>query len=142
MFAANPEELKRLEENLEKHGYQVITEKRLDVPSLLLSNSAAISDGVQLFNEERFWESHEVLEQPWRGLKGLEKDSIQAIILAAAAFVHYQKNEPEVCLSVLRRARTKIENSSSLVAIPFVDQLRRNIDSILDSGRIQLFKLE
>ena len=141
MFASNIADLKRREENLEKHGYQIITEKRLDLPSQPQSNAAAIREGVQLFNEERFWESHEVLEQPWRVLKGIEKTSIQGLILVAAAFVHYQKNEPEVCLSILKRARTKMENGSS-VAIPNLDQLRRNIDSILESAKIELFKLD
>lgn len=141
MFALNPVELKRREESLEKHGYQIITEKRLDVPSSPLSNASATRKGIQLFNDERFWESHEVLEQPWRALKGLEKNSVQGLILTAAAFVHYQKNEPEVCLSILKRARAKIEKGSA-VATPYLDELRRNIDSILDSGQIRLFKLD
>ena len=98
-------------------------------------------EGVELFNEERFWESHEVLEQIWRFSKGTERDAIQSVILTAAAFVHYQKNEPDICLSVLKRARAKIpdEHRTELLSL---NNLREKIDSILHSGHIRLFKLK
>ncbi len=141
MFALNQSEFKRREQSLERNGYRILSKKRLDVPSPPLSKAKAIREGVQLFNEERFWESHEILEQAWQVSKGPEKDSIQGLILTAAAFVHHQKNEPDICLSILKRARQKIENRFTL-AIPSFDKLRAKIDSIMDSGQIRPFKLD
>lgn len=43
---------------------------------------------IGLFNRERFWESHEVLEAPWReGRSGFYK----GLILFASALVHVQR---------------------------------------------------
>lgn len=47
-----------------------------------------------LFNQEKFFEAHEVLESLWRETKTEERDFYQALIQIAAAFVHLQKNTP------------------------------------------------
>ncbi len=93
-----------------------------------------------MFNEERFWESHEVLEQVWREEEGPEREAIQSLILTCAAFVHYQKGETEVCLSVLRRARAKMSPGVN-VSLLDLQGLESNVDTILSSRRIRLFKL-
>ncbi|HTL46726.1 MAG TPA: DUF309 domain-containing protein [Verrucomicrobiae bacterium] len=49
---------------------------------------------VCLFNEEKFFEAHEVLEALWREENGEARDFYQGLIQIAAAFVHYQKNNP------------------------------------------------
>jgi uncharacterized protein len=125
---------------LEKHGFEIIDKKLLDTPPASIGKREAMKEGIELFNEERFWESHEVLEQIWRESKGSERDTIQGLILTAAAFVHYQKNEPDICLSVLKRARIKIaeRQASEMMGL---DALRENIDMILDSGHIRIFKI-
>src|SRR5579875_180101 len=65
---------------------------------------------VKLFNEQRFWECHETLEQIWRRQRsGDEKDVQQGIILAASALVHFQKGEPDVCLGMIPRALAKLD---------------------------------
>jgi predicted metal-dependent hydrolase len=53
-----------------------------------------IDEARHLFNEHRFWEVHEVLEGLWKEVKGSEKELVQGLILAAAALVHVQKDEP------------------------------------------------
>jgi uncharacterized protein len=67
-----------------------------------------VEDARDLFNSERYWESHEVLEGLWRVLTGDEKKYIQGVILVCAAFVHHQKGEEGVALGVLRRAEKQI----------------------------------
>src|SRR5712691_10900796 len=52
-----------------------------------------LREGMDLLNQERFWEAHEVLEEIWHPATGVERDIIQGLILTAAAIVHYQKNE-------------------------------------------------
>jgi hypothetical protein len=100
-----------------------------------------LSEGVRLFNEERFWECHEILEQAWHVSKGAEREAIQSMILTAAAFVHYQKGENEICLSILKRAKAKMELAKTFAPVDFAG-LQRNVGNILDLGRIQLFKIQ
>lgn len=56
---------------------------------------------VELFNEHAFWDSHEVLEGPWR-----ESGSgfYHGLILYASAFVHLQRENPHGIVAQLRKA--------------------------------------
>lgn len=46
---------------------------------------------VELFNARLFWDSHEVLESPWRINRS---DFYQGLIIYASAFVHAQRGNP------------------------------------------------
>lgn len=46
---------------------------------------------IRLFNEERFWDAHEVLEGPWRENRS---PFYKGIIIYASAFVHVQRGNP------------------------------------------------
>ena len=48
----------------------------------------ALERFVLLFNRGEFWESHEVLEVPWRVVRS---DFLQGLILFASAYVHVQR---------------------------------------------------
>jgi hypothetical protein len=69
----------------------------------------AVAEARRLFNSERYWESHEVLEGVWRTLEGEERLFVQGIILVCASFVHHQKREEKVALGVLRRAQKQLQ---------------------------------
>ena len=140
MFARDKEELDDRQRRLTQNLFKIINVKLLDTPPKAVDKEEALVEGVRLFNEERFWECHEVLEQAWHVSNGVERDAIQSIILTAAAFVHYQKGEEEICLSILKRARAKMALAKTYETIDF-DGLEKNIDGILDSERIRLFKL-
>ncbi len=79
-------------------------------PSLFQSKEETIKLSVDLFNEQRYWECHETMEQIWRREKNKdEKDVQQGFILAASALVHYQKNENDVCLGMIPRTLARLE---------------------------------
>jgi hypothetical protein len=99
----------------------------------------AIKDGISYFNDERFWECHEVFEGVWKKCYGSEKLLVQGIILVAAALVHYQKNENEICFSILKRAIDKIRNSTGQYHNIDVDGLRNKVNEIISSGKISTF---
>ena len=140
MFARDEEELDDRQRRLTQNLFKIVAVKLLDTPPKAVDKEEALAEGVRLFNEERFWECHEVLEQAWHVSNGVERDAIQSMILTAAAFVHYQKGEEEICLSILKRAKTKIVSAKTYETID-VDDLEENIDGILDSQRIRLFEL-
>jgi hypothetical protein len=141
MFARDEEELEDRKRRLTQSLFKIVSVKLLDTPLRIVDKEEALAEGVQLFNTERFWECHEILEQAWHGSKGVERDAIQSIILTAAAFVHYQKGEEEICLSILRRARAKMATAKTCEKMDF-QELVTDIDGILDSEKIRLFKLQ
>ncbi len=65
-----------------------------------MSRDESIEYARELFNAERYWEAHEVLEGIWKESNGDEKEVIQGIILLAAAFVHLQRGEEDVAYSI------------------------------------------
>ena len=99
----------------------------------------AIKDGIFYFNDERFWECHEVLEGVWKKCYEGEKDLVQGIILVAAALVHYQKNENQICISILNRALDKLSKASGKYHNIDVDGLRQKVNQIITSGKIMTF---
>ena len=101
----------------------------------------AIKLGVSYFNDERFWECHEVLEGVWKNCYEGERDLVQGIILVAAALVHYQKFENSICLSVLSRALDKLAKSGGMYHGINIDTLRSKVQAIRNSEKISLFSI-
>lgn len=101
----------------------------------------AIKLGISYFNDERFWECHEVLEGVWKKCYEGERDLVQGIILVAAALVHYQKFENNICLSVLGRALDKLAKSNGMYHDINIDILRNKVRAIINSGKVSLFPI-
>ncbi len=125
----------------EKFG-KLLTMRELDVQTARMSDAEAIELGLKLFNEERYWESHEALESAWRRAAGPEKNMLQALILIAAALVHLQKNELEVALSVMRRAQEKLQPYQGSRFGVDLDALKDRLNGLLSSGRLEFFRIE
>jgi len=104
-----------------------------------LTDQETFSKARALFNAERYWECHEVLEGLWRQKKGEEKDLLQGIILVCAAFVHHQKGEEEVALSVLRRGSSQLEFPGGEYGGFDVPKLRREVQRVLSLRRFTNF---
>jgi hypothetical protein len=127
---------------LEQRIGPLLTVRKLDVPALPIANTEAIKLGIDLFNEERYWESHEALESAWKNATGDEKEVLQGLILLAAALVHWQKNEEQVALSVMRRARQKLASHLKTWFGIDIAQLTDKIEKILLANKPEFFKLE
>lgn len=100
----------------------------------------AIKNGILYFNDQHFWECHEILEDIWKNCNGIEKNILQGIILVAAAFVHYQKNENTTCISILNRALNKLIGLNNYYGIN-INLLKKNIIKITLSKQIALFRI-
>ena len=98
-----------------------------------------VKDGISYFNNERFWECHEALEGAWKQSQGEEKELIQGLILVAAALVHYQKAEDDICLSVLGRALEKLNDKSGQYCRINVDHVKQKVIEMLDKKEIFTF---
>ena len=119
-----------------------LTIRQLDVESPPIGNAETIKLGLSLFNEERYWESHEALETAWRRLTGSEKEILQGIILVSAALVHLQKNEPDITLSVMTRAYNKLNPYIGEHFGVDVSNLKSHLALMLSTGWPDFFKIE
>jgi hypothetical protein len=115
--------------------------KDLNVPPIHREEVELFAEARELFNAERYWECHEVLEGVWRLKEGEEKRLIQGVILVCAGLVHHQKGEPGVAVGVLRRSLLLLDSSRGEVAGIDLPRLRRNVQSIVDSGEFATFRV-
>jgi hypothetical protein len=113
----------------------------LNVPPKYLTKEELVAEAREFFNSERYWECHETLEALWRTLTGDEKLFVQGVILVCAAFVHHQKSEEEVALSVLRRAASQLNSGEETYVGIDVEMLRHNVDRVLTSRRFFVFRI-
>lgn len=113
-----------------------------------LDEYSIIQRVVQSFNSKRFWESQETAEAIWnKTIDCDERDVVQGVILTGAALVHHQRNEDEVCLSILGRALKKLQafdrvskNRRAFLLID-IESLRKAIQTIVSSGEVRVFEI-
>ena len=115
-------------------SYEQISESHLE-------KDVAIKRAVQLFNDERYWEAHEALEYVWKNATGIEKELLNGIILVAAAFVHDEKDEQDVCISILQRARKKLEPASGIYHGIDTYRIADRISEIINTARVERFTI-
>jgi hypothetical protein len=140
--------------NLEQYLFQNAISSRLaSVGSVLYSDDLSVSEhfltkknvldhAVFLFNIERFWKSHEVLEGLWKESSGAEKRILNGIILINAAFVHYQKNELDIFVSILKRSLEKLSESFGKFYSLDLNQVKDEVTKIIiDKNYCHNFKI-
>ena len=101
----------------------------------------AVSQGRSYFNDERFWECHEILEGVWKNIDGDEKKLVNGLILVAAALVHYQKNEDDVCISIFNRALEKLEKSTGFYYEIDIDKVKSLVLDMIKTKKISTFQI-
>ncbi|MBY0404526.1 MAG: DUF309 domain-containing protein, partial [Cyanobacteria bacterium] len=70
---------------------------------------ALFMEGVALFNQEEFFECHEVLEDLWRPLPpGGERELVQGILQVGVGFYHLQKGNERGAKNVLGMGLTRL----------------------------------
>lgn len=120
----------------------LLSVRELDTPPPSMDVDQAIRDGIQLFNEERYWESHESLEYAWRRAEGSDKDVLQGMILVAAGLVHLQKSEEGVALGVLARASEKLSPYRGERFGVSIDDLRKTVSQMIVEKKPNFFKIQ
>lgn len=120
---------------------QVEFTRDLNVARPYIPEAALYSEARELFNAERYWECHEVLEGVWRTKQGEEKKLLQGVILVCAAFVHHQKKEGNVAMGVLLRSQPLLQSARAQVAGIDLLRLRRDVQAIADGGTFRNFRV-
>jgi hypothetical protein len=106
-----------------------------------MEKEQAIRHAVQLFNDEKYWGAHEALESAWKETTGNEKSILNGIILVAAAFVHDEKEEHGICLSILERAMKKLNGASGTYHGIDLDRIVELTAKIIKSRNIERFTI-
>ncbi len=63
-----------------------------------------ITKSAELFEQERYWESHVLLETVWRNSTGKMRVFLQSLIILAASQVHFQMGDLEIAETQYKRA--------------------------------------
>ncbi len=66
------------------------------------------SDGVKLFNAERFFDAHEAWETIWLESRSEEKKFLQGLIQLAAALHHFQRGNLPGAQSLMEEGTSKL----------------------------------
>jgi len=106
-----------------------------------IEKEKGILDGINYFNSERFWESHEAFEGVWKQCYGREKELVQGIILLAVAFAHSQKNDYLIGIGMLSRALEKLGNSPTMYHNIDVNRIRKKIAEMQNSNSLVIFEI-
>ena len=101
----------------------------------------AVALARQLFNNEKYWKTHEVLEAVWKNTVGNERDLLNGIILVAAALVHYQKGELAICISIMKRGLVKLEKSYDKYYDIDIESLKRKVAAMVNSNTVSNIKI-
>jgi uncharacterized protein len=84
-----------------------------DVPLAVEHEPATVEEaleiGASLWDEERFFEAHECLEDVWHAAPEDDRDLWQGVIQIAVAAVHRQRDNLHGAKALLARAREKLE---------------------------------
>jgi len=115
-----------------------LTEEETSFPTLYKDKVETVKESVDLFNEQRYWECHEAMEQIWRReTNPAEKAVQQGIILSASALVHAQKDEDAICLGMIARTLSKLDlwKEDTYYALD-VARLKGSLNEILKNGKI------
>lgn len=110
-------------------------------PKSFVEKEIVLNNAIFLFNIERFWKSHEILEGIWKESSGEQKRILNGLILIDAAFVHYQKNEIGIFVSIVERSLQKLRESSGMFYNLNLDEIKNNLYNIIFNKNFDTFKI-
>jgi len=106
-----------------------------------ISREDAVMSSVFLFNMERYWKSHEVLEGVWKDSKGQTKNLLNGLILVDAAYVHFQKGENAIFFSILNRSLEKFKVYPEYFYDIDMEFLLKDINKMIRTKNVSIIKI-
>lgn len=86
-----------------------------------------MEEGIRMFNEQKYWECHEALEDVWLEDRNDPIRNIYwAVIQVAAALIHYRDNNPVGMKGMIFKAKEKFKRCRDLhllsdIALKYLD---------------------
>ena len=94
-----------------------------------------LEEFIRLFNEEYFFEAHEVLEELWLVTSGDQKLFYKGLIQCAVAMAHWKKNNLRGAHQVGRRALSILEQFREIRETIYVKQLIEDSEKFLTAEK-------
>ena len=117
---------------------------------MIREQQESLDRGIDLFNEQRFFEAHEEWEQEWRLMgRGGERDFFQGLIMAAASLYHYLQHECVGARSLLKKSmeylKAGIDGHRDIgvtAVIKELERLQQSFDActFVASGRLPVIR--
>jgi uncharacterized protein len=94
-------------------------------------------EGIRLFNEEEFFECHDVLEEIWSECQGEEKSFLQGLIQASVALFHFGNENyggaKKLYVTSLKRLDTYGDDYMGIQLARFREDFRRCFAELMGS---------
>lgn len=90
----------------------------------------ALAAGRWLWDQQRYFEAHECLEDVWHHAPEDDRDFWQGVIQVAVACVHHQRGNPAGVVATCRKAATRLAAYPDVHHGVDVDQLRTFCDGV------------
>jgi predicted metal-dependent hydrolase len=82
------------------------------VAALTESDRLRLERGRAAFNRGQYFQAHEIWEDAWRELDGLERILVQGLIQIAAGLHHLQQDRPRPAAGLLRKGLDKVSQGT------------------------------
>jgi uncharacterized protein len=86
---------------------------------------AHLIEFIRCFNDQSYYEAHDVLEELWLKTSGVQRDFYKGLIQTAAVFLKLQQGKPDPASRLAQRAASHLEKYR-----PMCEQV--NVDEVLD----------
>ena len=101
---------------------------------------AAMVEAARLFNERSYYESHDILEEEWAGVRGVRREALKALVKLAAGMYHLQTSGYRGAESLLSSGLAALDglppDALRVEVAPLRDPIARCLEKIrtLNSG--------
>ena len=106
-----------------------------------------LEQGRGAFNRGAYFEAHELWEEAWQVLDGVERIHVQGLIQIAAGLHHLQQGRPRPAAGLLRKGLDKISRPALAPSVDLrVEELTREVTRLLaqldaPGARVSNFRL-
>jgi len=87
-------------------------------------------EGLKLFNEKRYFEAHEELEDAWRDEKGMIRYLYQGVLQAAVAYFHISRGNYEGGIKMHERCMKLLKDYPDVCRGINVGRLKRDLETV------------
>jgi predicted metal-dependent hydrolase len=88
-------------------------------------------EGLKLFNEKKFFESHEELEAAWRDEKGSIRYLYQGVLQVAVAYFHITRGNYEGAVRMRERSIKLLKDYPDICRGIQVEKLKNDLDAVI-----------
>jgi predicted metal-dependent hydrolase len=88
-------------------------------------------EGLKLFNQKKFFETHEKLEDAWRDESGEIRELYQGILQAAVVYLHITRGNYKGAIKVYERCMKWLKDWPEVCRGIYVGKLRSDLENVI-----------